>query len=93
MSAAESAIVGLGTRSISPLRLSTARAFARRTAVHKCCNSEAKAELESECDLAASALAIALRVHMADGPHPPVDSPTKGRNSKPCEAQSAAVLR
>eukprot|EP00973_Karenia_brevis_P002642 360343-Karenia_brevis.AAC.1 len=68
---------------MSTARVSTARAFARRTTVQRCCSSRASTAPESWKEPAASVLATALREQIADGPHPPEGSPMNGRNWKP----------
>ena len=73
-------------------RLSTARAFARRMAVHKASSSTLKALALLPPSVYTNP-ANAFNVHAADGPRPPDVSKTIGMKEKPFRAQSCAVSR
>ena len=77
----------------SAVRLSTARAFARRITVLSCCSCVDSGAVDPWEASLERALAMAFRVQIAEGPHPPDGSPTIGLNSNPCDAQSSAVFR
>eukprot|EP00973_Karenia_brevis_P090658 12403572-Karenia_brevis.AAC.1 len=78
---------------ISSTRLRTARALALRTIVHSFWSCRGSTSLGVELLRAAQALANALKVVIADGPQPPVGSPTMGTKDMPCKEQSRAVSR